>query len=226
MTSLQNWNRQRICLKDPPDSIKPVSRDDRRKLDARTNEAVRKYQYYKARKEFPITDEWIAFHFWLKTRLSESQRQTIMQAISMKQQEKKVLLQTRLSFERTSLEASGRPSKGKGKGGLHPQATPDDDDDQDSHQAYPSGGQPDFSDAVSTGIAEVPMTVYSSVDKIDNIHKTQTIHALQTQMSISCKCLYLNFRKCSFRKLTCQIFDQRVPPVSYTHLTLPTKRIV
>ena len=32
--------------KRPPDSMKPVTRDDRRRLEARTNEAVRKYQFY------------------------------------------------------------------------------------------------------------------------------------------------------------------------------------
>ena len=101
--------------KRPPESLKPVTRDDRRRIDGIYNEAVRKYQYLLARKEFPITDKWLAFHFYLKTRLSESQRQTLIQAICMVMQEKKILLQARLSQERINAAVtSGTPATSSG----------------------------------------------------------------------------------------------------------------
>ena len=53
----------------------------------------------RAREKFPISDNWISFHFYLKSRLSESQRQELIRQIRMRQSEKKGRLHARLDRE-------------------------------------------------------------------------------------------------------------------------------
>ena len=83
----------------PPDSVKRPTRDEKRKCITYYNEAVRRYQYWKARAKFPISDAWISFYFYLKSRLTEQQRQELMRTIRARQSEKRTRLNARLDRE-------------------------------------------------------------------------------------------------------------------------------
>ena len=68
---------------------------------------MRKFQYLRARDKFPITEGWISFYFYLKSRLSETQRQELVRAIRARQTEKKTRLYARLDREAAVAVATG-----------------------------------------------------------------------------------------------------------------------